>query len=760
MYRISKRFEYAAKIWGREIDKFIESAINSFGSSMFIMGLYYKRPNWAWPRWLRSQLEPGSRGFEPAQLMPFRNVHFKDWGMVGTVQGTNEAMIDPTMLFVTRKNVAFEVWVYDGSRLYMPGLHGSFKQYLERPGYPVIINEWDLGALRVIARSTVANRSGIDVLITDVRLIGLPGNYVIYLVTRPYNVDHIVEVKSAGVEGDGWFITIDGELVLTTDQEPAQFGSYNVNKDASEDAVLGRLNSELYVNDELGWAHAALGFNAVINTYGEWKLRVKAPIDSLRNTPHNRALIKAVDDSDVKAELHNWDSINERVFSISVGDSIIGDVTRQSIANLVMLWDGGRITPGPLIYHIFWVRDGSYMATALTKSNLIDMGKAVVEELLRRIDPSGYFKAVDFELREYDANGQVLWAVSKYVQLAGDYESLKRWYPIIRRGIEWLEANRELTGDESIRGLLPPSWSAEDTGPMDHHYWDDMWAIAGLRELGRVIRGISHEDYDWIERLRREFTDALINSINVVRSRLGIDYMVPAPERVADSAMTRVIAVVWPTMALPLDNPLIRRTLEMTEELYGINGGIVNTHQWGTYGSYLTMNLAHSWAILGDRDRVSRYLTWIINHVSPTYGWAEGISIITERGGQGDAPHGWAAADFIMLIRDLVINDEFETPILLRGMPIELLRRGITASNILTIYGLVKGVNASMKGKEVVINYYGPGKPITDGQYELLIDSPIIPKEVYCDGCKYEVVSSNIIRVIHSGKFNARILSP
>ncbi|MGC9180178.1 MAG: hypothetical protein ACP5GZ_08240 [Vulcanisaeta sp.] len=760
MYRISKRFEYAAKIWGREIDKFIESAINSFGSSMFIMGLYYKRPNWAWPRWLRSQLEPGSRGFEPAQLMPFRNVHFKDWGMVGTVQGTNEAMIDPTMLFVTRKNVAFEVWVYDGSRLYMPGLHGSFKQYLERPGYPVIINEWDLGALRVIARSTVANRSGIDVLITDVRLIGLPGNYVIYLVTRPYNVDHIVEVKSAGVEGDGWFITIDGELVLTTDQEPAQFGSYNVNKDASEDAVLGRLNSELYVNDDLGWAHAALGFNAVINTYGEWKMRVKAPIDSLRNTPHNRALIKAVDDSDVKAELHNWDTINERAFSISVGDSIIGDVTRQSIANLVMLWDGGRITPGPLIYHIFWVRDGSYMATALTKSNLIDMGKAVVEELLRRIDPSGYFKAVDFELREYDANGQVLWAVSKYVQLAGDYESLKRWYPIIRRGIEWLEANRELTGDESIRGLLPPSWSAEDTGPMDHHYWDDMWAIAGLRELGRVIRGISHEDYDWIERLRREFTDALINSINVVRSRLGIDYMVPAPERVADSAMTRVIAVVWPTMALPLDNPLIRRTLEMTEELYGINGGIVNTHQWGTYGSYLTMNLAHSWAILGDRDRVSRYLTWIINHVSPTYGWAEGISIITERGGQGDAPHGWAAADFIMLIRDLVINDEFETPILLRGMPIELLRRGITASNILTIYGLVKGVNASMKGKEVAINYYGPGKPITDGQYELLIDSPIIPKEVYCDGCKYEVVSSNIIRVIHSGKFNARILSP
>lgn len=111
-----------------------------------------------------------------------------------------------------------------------------------------------------------------------------------------------------------------------------------------------------------------------------------------------------------------------------------------------------------------------------------------------------------------------------------------------------------------------------------------MWAIAGLRELGRVLRDVGHEDHEWVEKLHGgEFVDALINSINVVRSRLGVDYIVPAPERVADSAMTRIIAVVWPTMALPLDNPLVRRTLEVTEELYGLNGGVVNT----SVGGYL-----------------------------------------------------------------------------------------------------------------------------------------------------------------------------
>ena len=743
-------------MWGRDVDEFTRSAVNGFASNMFIMGLYYRRPNWAWPRWLREQLSPIGRGFEPAQLMPFRNVHFKDWGIVGSVYGVNEAIIDPSMLFVTRRYASFEVWVRDDSRLYMPGSHGSFRQYLERPGYPIIINEWDVGHVRVVARSTVATRSGVDVLMIDLELSGLPGNYVVYLVTRPYNVDHVVEVHGAGIERDGWFIVINNELALTTDREPTQFGSYNIERDASEDAAFGRLNGSLHVNDELGWAHAALGFNAVINE-GTWRLRVKAPIDPLRNTPHNRSLIRSINDPDIQVSLRDWDAINDREFSVVINDTVIGDVVRHSIANLVMLWDGGRITPGPLIYHLFWVRDGSYMATALTMANLQDMGRAVIEELLRRADPSGYFKAVDFEVREYDANGQVLWAVSKYVQLTGDLDLLRRWYPVIRRGVEWLEANREVDSDDAVRGLLPPSWSAEDTGPMDHHYWDDMWAIAGLRELGRVLRSIGHEDAQWVEKLHGEYVDALTRSINIVRSRLGIDYIVPAPERVADSAMTRVIAVAWPTMALPLDNPLVRRTLEVTEQLYGFGGGIANVHQWGTYGSYLTMNLAHSWALLGDRARVSRYLNWAVSHTTPTYGWAEGLSIITGGGGEGDVPHGWAAAEFIMLIRNLIINDFLDKPTLLRGMPIELLRRGLTARNIPTVYGLVKEVSSIIKGNELVINYEGPGHRV-ENKYEVLIDTPLRPTSITCSDCEYEVLSNGMVRVLHSGKFSLRIL--
>jgi len=755
MSYVSKRLVYAAQMWGRDVDEFVKSAVNSFGNNMFIMGLYYRKPNRAWPRWLREQLSPGGRGFEPAQLMPFRNLHFKDWGIVGSVYGINEAIVDPSMLFVTRRNVAFEVWIHDGSRLYTPGSHGSFRQYLERPGYPIIINEWDLGSVKVVARSTVASRSGVDALVVDLELSGLPGNYTVYLATRPYNVDHFVEVSNVMIERDGWFMVINNELALTTDREPTQFGSYNVEVDASEDAVLGRLNGSLQATDELGWAHTALGFNAVINE-GKWRLRIKAPINPLRNTPHNRYLVKSIADSDIKSSLRDWDDINDRGFSVSIGGSAIGDIVRQSLAHLTMLWDGGKITPGPLIYHLFWVRDGSYMATALTMANLQDMGRAVVEEILRRVDPSGYFKAVDFEVKEYDANGQVLWAVGKYVQLTSDYELLRRWYPVIRRGIEWLEANREFAGDESVRGLLPPSWSAEDTGPMDHHYWDDMWAIAGLRELGKVLREIGHEDSQWVERLRDEYVDALINSINVVRSRLGIDYIVPAPERVADSAMTRVIAVAWPTMALPLDNPLVRRTLEVTEQLYGFGDGVVNVHQWGTYGSYLTMNLAHSWALLGDRSRVGKYINWAISHVTPTYGWAEGLSIITGGGGQGDAPHGWAAAEFVMLIRNLVVNDFLNTPMLLRGLPTDLLRRSVMARNIPTMYGFVKEVNSVIKDNELIINYEGPGRRV-DNKYEVIVDTPLRPSNVSCDGCEYEVLGNGMVRVLHGGKFSLRI---
>lgn len=65
-----------------------------------------------------------------------------------------------------------------------------------------------------------------------------------------------------------------------------------------------------------------------------------------------------------------------------------------------------------------------------------------------------------------------------------------------------------------------------------------------------------------------------------------------------------------------------------------------------------------------------------------------------------------------------------------------------------------------MRGKELMINYEGPGKSAGDGQYELLIDSPITPREIQCSSCRYEVLSSNTIKVVHGGKFTIKVLGP
>jgi hypothetical protein len=37
MSYVSKRLAHAAQMWGRDVDEFVKSAVNSFGNNMFIM---------------------------------------------------------------------------------------------------------------------------------------------------------------------------------------------------------------------------------------------------------------------------------------------------------------------------------------------------------------------------------------------------------------------------------------------------------------------------------------------------------------------------------------------------------------------------------------------------------------------------------------------------------------------------------------------------------------------------------------------------
>ena len=75
---------------------------------------------------------------------------------------------------------------------------------------------------------------------------------------------------------------------------------------------------------------------------------------------------------------------------------------------------------------------------------------------------------------------------------------MEAWYPQARLAPPnfWSTLRQETAAaPPASRGILPPSESAEDLGPGDHHhYWDDFWAVIGLENAAFLARELGHTD--------------------------------------------------------------------------------------------------------------------------------------------------------------------------------------------------------------------------------------------------------------------------
>lgn len=74
----------------------------------------------------------------------------------------------------------------------------------------------------------------------------------------------------------------------------------------------------------------------------------------------------------------------------------------------------------------------------------------------------------------------------EHAMLSNDLSILKDNFSKLYKAVKWIDKNR-LTGkkffSEKYFGLLPKGLSAEHLGLADYYYWDNFWAIAGIKSF-------------------------------------------------------------------------------------------------------------------------------------------------------------------------------------------------------------------------------------------------------------------------------------
>lgn len=645
---------------------------------------------WVLPYWATRQNDPTGRGFVSRALYPVTlNQNQRDWTMVGNPARPREALVDPRGLVTPW----YDGWSLDGwlcvdGQVFFPSrlTDEQVQQHLLE-GLPIVVTRYDAARLRVRSETfAIQAEEGSEWVVSTFTIENPrpePRHAAFCLSLRPFNpegVSLVRRVEYRAAEGEtavaSGLLAVNGDFAVVL-PVPSRVGCSDL-KRGDVAGQLPNLDGSVEANCDAGLATAVVQYELDLDPNSSRTIVALMPLEPTAGIEDrtNEIIVPAALSADTTRQLReraasDWRARLDRGMRVTLPDDKINAAFEANKTHLLLLHDGASITPGPYLYHRFWIRDAAYMLNALDKLGYHAETAEVLKTFRRQVQKDGFFHSQE---REWDANGQALWTLVEHARLSGDWEIIHDEYWSILNMAHWIDAARQRTktADHPPHwGLLPAGFSAEHLGPPNYYYWDDFWGMAGLREAARAA-GFFALSLD-AARLREQFEafrGDVDRSLARVAERLHTPLVPAAPDRAPDAAMIASLAALYPTRVFEPSDPRIVATMRALKEIAWLEDAFFHHVGHTSFGTYLSLHMAE--CLLFQRDPAAwPIIEWVLRHASPTFGWAEGIHPVTRHGGMGDGLHGWASADWIHVIRNAMLFEEGDTLVLTPALPAE-----------------------------------------------------------------------------------------
>ncbi|MEO8289230.1 MAG: hypothetical protein ABI670_22715 [Chloroflexota bacterium] len=642
--------------------------------------------DWLLPRWMREQSDPACPWFVPRSVTNIMvNQTRRNWTALG-IPGAGhpiESLVDRWgLLTPVPGGPSLDWWVdVDGEEgNWMAASRQQKVLQTFQGSLPVVATSYEANGLRVSSEAWMlalpdADYAAMQVVLFNIADLPLKGTFAFVL--RPYNSEGISPVYN--IAFDGATLLADGSPGPFTWPQPERHTLSGLRSGDLFNAQAATQSQSSRLYDPHGFAHGALLYSFDIEPWEEAEFLAIVPVHTHHSTrpatlrplfsvsippPSQDGTAHTPDPtfySRAKAATTlEWRSLLGGGMKVDLPHRDLQASWDANRAHVLALHDGDTITPGPDLYHSFWFRDAAYMTNALSTSGHREAAAQLLRGFLRRQRRDGAFVS---HLGEWDSTGQALWAIAQHIALYPDPSLLAEFRPAIERGAKWILATLERSPD----GLMPPGVASEHFGPPDHYYWDSIWSLAGLQAAYSLPGG--RKSYArTAARLRRTLGRAWA----VDMAALGRESLVAAPGRGLDLGMIGTLVAWFPLRLIPPDSPLLEGTLSALEETLFYDGALfVNTGHSG-WGTYLNMRIAGC-RILQGSPKGWEAMQWLLRHASPTYNWPEAIHTRSLGGSAGDGHHGWASAEWLLLVRALLLREDDDRLTLTPALPREWL---------------------------------------------------------------------------------------
>ncbi|MEW6232532.1 MAG: hypothetical protein AB1566_09500 [Chloroflexota bacterium] len=658
------------------------------------------------PYWAQAQYDPQSTSFIPrGQGLLSLNVTHRDWTSLGNLAADREAIVDPRGLLTPWFNGwSLDFWLLAGGRLLAPSrLKGVKQRVLLEP--PCVVTEFQEAGLGVRAQAFATQVEGGEWLFQEVAVANLESESseaIFYFALRPYNPEGLSLVHSLEFADDAFLV--DGNLALAL-TPPAQI-EVSTLQEGDVALRLPTLRESHSIRCPAGLANGVAAYPLRMARGESRSFYAAMPlVPTKARALAAKPLRFARNYRAFKAEAQRlWQDKLAQGMRLKLPEARMQEAFEANVAYLLMFHDGKDITPGPYTGHDFRFRDAAYLVAALDRVGYPSEARQVLATYPGRQRADGLFISQN---GGWDANGQAIWALVQHYRLTGDQPFLAQVYPSILKGAAWIRKKRETTKREPSPhyGLLPPGTAEAHLGPNDYFYWDNFWCLAGLQEAAYATQVLGDaENLRGLQATYRAFKDDVERSLANMEERLGAPLLTASPCRQFDSAAVGSLCSLYPLRLLEPDDRRVLATLAALKERCFVEDVLFHDVGHSAFGTYLNMHIAQC-HIFRRSGEALPIIDWLLRHATPTYTWAAGINPLTRGGGVGDGHHGWATADFLLLVRNLLFFEDGATLVLTPAMPQGWLKSGgcLQVANAPSYFGPVS-FQMSLRGNQVKLS--------------------------------------------------------
>ena len=609
--------------------------------------------DWLWPYWVEKQFNPFDPSFIPrAFSFSHVNLTHRNWTAVGQPDLPVYPIVDPRGLVTPfYDGWSLDFWIISSNGKWLfPSRLPEVEQQLELSPNLLISTLCRLTGQKLEVSAAVEFSGSTPELTVKITGRSQDQGWVAVSI-RPYNPEGIQFIEEIAFVEQHPGLLVNKERLIKMSERPERmlFSNYD------EGDVIHKLyqsESDLQVDCAVGMATAAALFPLTDNH--DKKIEISIPL-SLETHPKSKI---------IRRSQQTWTSCLAGTATLTIPDAKMQFLFEAAVSTLVLLSAGDPV-PGPYTYKRFWFRDGCLMINGLLALGLTERCHRLLTSFLPRQKRSGYFQS---QKGEWDSNGQVLWIFDRFQRLSRRNLD-DGWMKALLKGVDWLRKKRGSRKKGAQHpGLLPAGFSAEHFGPNDYYYWDDFWAIAGLKGAARLA-GKFHSlaKKEEIEELASDFENTLLASIEAIpqqRSRGGIP---SSPNRRLDAAAVGSLVADYPLQLTKPEESRIINTIDFLMEQCFHSGGFFQDMIHSGINPYLTLSIAQTLLRCNDL-RYKRLIESVAALASSTGQWPEAIHPITGGGCMGDGQHGWAAAEWVMMMRNLFVREDADRLILGSGV--------------------------------------------------------------------------------------------